>query len=105
VTDQSSIIRFIEDNRLGGVRIGHGSFDTIANLLTQMFNFLRFRSNGVLFLNPNTGGPIAALATRHATRRTDGGPSPFFIRVAVVLNLSRGRDGIRVVFYGRLSKD
>jgi hypothetical protein len=42
-------------NWLGGVRIGHGSFDTIANLLTQMFNFLRFRSNGVLFLNPNTG--------------------------------------------------
>jgi phospholipase C len=55
VTDQSSVIRFIEDNWLGGVRIGHGSFDTIANSLTQMFNFLRFRSNGVLFLNPNTG--------------------------------------------------
>ncbi len=55
VTDQTSVIRFIEDNWLGGVRIGHGSFDTIANSLTQMFNFLQPRSQTVLFLNPNTG--------------------------------------------------
>jgi phospholipase C len=55
VTDQSSIIHFIEDNWLGGKRIGHGSFDGIASSITQMFNFTTMRSNGVLFLNPSTG--------------------------------------------------
>jgi phospholipase C len=55
VTDQTSIIHFIEDNWLGGQRIGNGSFDAIANSLTQMFNFLQVRTNGTLFLNPSTG--------------------------------------------------
>jgi len=34
VTDQSSIIHFIEDNWLGGMRIGQGSFDAIASSIT-----------------------------------------------------------------------
>lgn len=55
VTDQSSIIRFVEDNWLSGQRIGQGSFDGIANSISQMFNFNNVRSNGVLFLNPSTG--------------------------------------------------
>jgi phospholipase C len=55
LTDQSSIIRFIEDNWLAGQRIGNGSFDAIANSITQMFKFTAIRSNGVLFLNPTTG--------------------------------------------------
>jgi len=55
VTDQSSIIHFIEDNWLSGQRIGQGSYDGIANSITQMFNFSKVRSNGVLFLNPTTG--------------------------------------------------
>jgi phospholipase C len=55
VTDQSSIIRFVEDNWLGGARIGTGSFDAIASSITQMFSFTKIRSNGVLFLNPSTG--------------------------------------------------
>ncbi len=55
VTDQSSIIRFIEDNWLAGQRIGNGSFDAIANSIAQMFKFSAIRSNGVLFLNPSTG--------------------------------------------------
>jgi phospholipase C len=55
VTDQSSIIRFVEDNWLGGERVGQGSFDGIANSITQMFNFSHVRGNGVLFLNPSTG--------------------------------------------------
>ncbi len=40
MTDQSSIIRFVEDNWLGGQRIGGGSFDTIANPITSMFTWL-----------------------------------------------------------------
>jgi phospholipase C len=58
VTDQSSIIRFIEDNWLGGQRIGQGSFDGIASSIAQMFDFQRKRNdNGRLFLDPNTGEP------------------------------------------------
>jgi phospholipase C len=41
MTDQSSIIRFIEDNWLNGQRIGHGSFDTIANSIASMFQFVQ----------------------------------------------------------------
>jgi phospholipase C len=55
VTDQSSIIHFIEDNWLSGQRIGNGSFDGIANSIAQMFNFTKIRTNGMLFLNPTTG--------------------------------------------------
>jgi phospholipase C len=55
VTDQTSIIRFIEDNWLNGQRIGQGSFDGIANFISQMFNFRQIRNKGVLFLDPSTG--------------------------------------------------
>ena len=57
VTDQTSVIRFIEDNWLGGQRIGHGSFDGIASSISQMFDFQHKRSDGRLFLDPNTGEP------------------------------------------------
>jgi phospholipase C len=40
LTDQSSILRFIEDNWLGGERIQPGgSFDTIAGTIENMFGF------------------------------------------------------------------
>ena len=53
VTDQSSILRFIEDNwELG--RIGDQSFDDKAGSLANMFNFKDHR-NRQLFLNPSTG--------------------------------------------------
>jgi len=55
LTDQTSIIRFIEDNWLGGQRLGSGSFDGIANSISQMFDFTHPRSNGTLILNPSTG--------------------------------------------------
>jgi len=58
ITDQTSVIRFIEDNWLGGQRIGSGSFDAIANSISQMFNFNQIRGDGVLVLNPTTGEPI-----------------------------------------------
>jgi len=58
VTDQTSVIRFIEDNWLGGQRLGNGSFDGIANSISQMFNFSQIRSDGTLILNPSTGEQI-----------------------------------------------
>jgi phospholipase C len=40
LTDQTSVLRFIEDNWLSGQRIQHGgSFDTIAGPLNNMFDF------------------------------------------------------------------
>ncbi len=39
LTDQTSILRFIEDNWLSGERVGHGSFDAIAGPITGMFDF------------------------------------------------------------------
>jgi phospholipase C len=53
LTDQSSIVRFIEDN-WDLPRIGGGSFDEIAGRLTNMFNFTHKRSERV-FLDPLTG--------------------------------------------------
>jgi phospholipase C len=56
VTDQSSIIRFVEDNWLNGQRIGNGSFDSIANSIENMLQFTK-ANNKVLILNPTTGLP------------------------------------------------
>jgi len=57
VADQSSVVRFIEDNWLGSQRI-QGSFDAIASPITQMFNFNRARPNSTLILDPATGQPV-----------------------------------------------
>jgi phospholipase C len=40
MTDQSSVIRFVEDNWLNGQRIGQGSFDTIANSIAPLMFFV-----------------------------------------------------------------
>jgi phospholipase C len=54
ITDQSSILRFIEDNwNLG--RIGNQSFDAIAGSLGNLFNFSGNQRAAPLFLNPTTG--------------------------------------------------
>jgi phospholipase C len=60
LVDQSSVIRFIEANWLGGARIGGGSYDAIAGTLTHMFDFSRHRDDddGVLILDPATGQPV-----------------------------------------------
>jgi phospholipase C len=55
-TDQSSVVRFIEDNWLGSQRIGSGSADAWAGTLDNMFQFKRARDHK-LFLNPATGEP------------------------------------------------
>src|SRR4029077_6868886 len=56
--DQSSVIRFIEDNwHLG--RIGDGSFDQLAGPITNMFDFRRPHAKKV-FLDRETGLPLKA---------------------------------------------
>jgi len=54
MTDLTSILRFIEDNWLGGKRIGNGSFDSIANSIVQMFDFTQ-KPLGKLILDDQTG--------------------------------------------------
>jgi phospholipase C len=61
LTDQSSVLRFIEDNWLGGERI-QGSFDAIAGSINQMFDFNQDQNDqgsGPLLLDPTTGQRIS----------------------------------------------
>jgi phospholipase C len=55
LTNQASIITFIEDNWLHGKRLGKGSFDGISNSITGMFDFQSAPRLGKLFLNETTG--------------------------------------------------
>jgi phospholipase C len=54
ITDQSSILRFIEDNWQTG-RVGNYSLDERAGSLLNMFDFGPGKPAGVLFLDPTTG--------------------------------------------------
>jgi len=58
VLDQSSVVRFIEDN-WGLPRIGNGSFDVVAGSVESMFDFNAFNTNPPVFLNPLTGQVVA----------------------------------------------
>ena len=57
LTDQSSVLRFIEDNWSTG-RIGGGSYDELAGPLSNLFDF-GHRGSGTrrLILDPSTGEP------------------------------------------------
>jgi phospholipase C len=59
VTNQASPIRFIEDNWLGGQRIGEGSFDAISNSIDSMMDFDHVQAPYLLFLDPSTGEPTS----------------------------------------------
>jgi phospholipase C len=54
--DQTSILRFIEDNWLEGERISATSFDNIAGPIADLFDFERDNMRR-LFLDPGTGEP------------------------------------------------
>ncbi|WP_406806891.1 phospholipase C [Burkholderia semiarida] len=53
--DQSSVVRFIEDNWLGGQRIGGGSFDATAGDLRNLFDFTSKPNTTPLYLDPTLG--------------------------------------------------
>ena len=57
LTDQSSVVKFIEDNWLGGRRIDRGSFDAIAGSLDAKRGVLDFKKPHFdpVILDPNTG--------------------------------------------------
>jgi phospholipase C len=63
LTDQTSVLKFIEDNWLGGERIQPGgSFDTIAGTIENMFDFDGRAANddNKLILDPSTGAVVSA---------------------------------------------
>jgi phospholipase C len=57
VTDQSSVLRFIEDNFLNQQRLGQGSYDAIAGSIGDMLDFggTAPENDAVLLLNGTTG--------------------------------------------------
>jgi phospholipase C len=65
LTDQSSVLRFVEDNWLNGERIQPGgSFDTIAGPLNNMFDFhKRDEEPRKLFLDEATGAVVKVVAS------------------------------------------
>jgi phospholipase C len=70
VTDQSSILRFVEDNWLDGQRID-GSYDRLAGSLDGLFHWNKAVDNR-LILNPQTGAPVSGGA-KPGTRGHHGG--------------------------------
>lgn len=58
ITDQTSILRFIEDN-WGLGRIGDSSFDALAGSMNNLFNFSHGDFGHRLFLDPITGEPVS----------------------------------------------
>jgi phospholipase C len=65
---QSSVIRFIEDNWLNGQRLGGGSDDATAGVITNMFNF-GGTSGGAptVYLDPNQGTVLSTPPTPNTT--------------------------------------
>jgi phospholipase C len=57
ITDQSSILRFVEDNWLNGQRL-QGSFDAIAGPLDNMFNFDALPNTASFLLSESSGEPV-----------------------------------------------
>ena len=63
VTDQSSVVKFIEDNWLGGQQIGNGSFDAIAGSLDAKGGVLNFKVKPhfqPVILDPATGEVVSS---------------------------------------------
>jgi phospholipase C len=56
VTDQTSVLRFVEDNWKTG-QIGDSSFDALAGPLTGMFDF-DHRRGGTVLLDPSSGSVV-----------------------------------------------
>ena len=56
---QASIVRFIEDNWLGGQRIGGGSFDATTGSINNMFDFSSAARTTPLFLDPTLGTQVS----------------------------------------------
>ena len=68
LTTQASVVQFIEDNWLGGERLGNGSDDALTGTLDNMFEFSGRRQRA-LFLSPTSGEPQWPMAPGSSGRR------------------------------------
>jgi phospholipase C len=59
LTDQTSVIRFVEDNWLHQERIGQGSYDALAGSIEGMFDFGSSEHAKQLILDPQTGQTVS----------------------------------------------
>ncbi len=75
LTDQTSLLRFIEDNWSLG-RLGGGSFDEIAGSLGNLFDFGRDPHAGTLVVDPATGEVKAAAGFVALEAAGGGDPRP-----------------------------
>jgi len=66
ITDQTSVIRFVEDNWLNGKRIGSGSFDGIANSIEGMLNFNKAPNTNLYILDETSGEPVGVQSSSSA---------------------------------------
>jgi len=73
LTDQTSVLRFVEDNWLNGQRVQPGgSFDTIAGPLNNMFDFhKRDDQSRKVFLDEATGAVVKVVASDDDDRGHD----------------------------------
>ena len=83
VTDQSSILRFIEDN-WGLGRIGDNSTDAVAGTLTPMFNF-QLQTARTLLLDPSSGAVVAGGPTGAGITRAVVNPKDFTTKSLQIL--------------------
>jgi phospholipase C len=59
-TTQASVVQFIQDNWLGGQRIGSGAEDALTGSLDGLFDFGQSNPSRTLMLDPATGEPTGA---------------------------------------------
>ena len=64
LTDQTSVIHFIEDNWLAGQRIGQGSYDGLSQSIQTMFDFSHSPVITPYILDQNTGEVVSSSANR-----------------------------------------
>ncbi|CAM2158391.1 phospholipase C (plasmid) [Pararobbsia alpina] len=57
---QASVVKFIEDNWLGGQRIGNASHDASTGSINALFDFTNGGSTPAVFVDPTTGVKLAA---------------------------------------------
>jgi phospholipase C len=57
---QASVVKFIEDNWLGGTRLGNGSHDATTGSIMSLFNFSNGGSTPALYLDTNLGTKLSA---------------------------------------------
>jgi phospholipase C len=59
LTNQASVISFIENNWLDGKRIGNGSYDEVSNSVGSLLNFHSRPNYRPVILNPTTGEVVS----------------------------------------------